>query len=108
VLGRPLSHVLEVARQLYRRHEAVLVEHHLGLGLEAPRVGVGLARLAGPDLRAVLVHLARHAHDRAERLHPGHVQHDPVARRNLLCHPAPALLGADHAEAVLSGGAEVV
>ena len=37
--------------QLHGRHELVLVEHDLRLGLEAPRVGVHLARLARPDLR---------------------------------------------------------
>ncbi len=63
VLERPLRHVLELAGQLDRGHEVVLVEHHLGLGLEAPRIGVDLARLARPDLLAVLVHLAGHAHD---------------------------------------------
>src|SRR5829696_1226792 len=108
VLGGPLPHVLELAGQLDRRHEVVLIEHDLGLGLETPRVRIDLARLARPDLLAVLVHLAGHADDAPEGLHRGHVEGDSVAGLDLLRHPAPPLLRADHSKAVLARGAEVV
>ena len=67
-----------------------------------------LPGLPGQICVAVLVHLAGDLDDPAERLDPGQVEDDPVAGLDLLGHPAPALLGADHAEAVLAGGAEVV
>jgi hypothetical protein len=100
--------VLELGGHLLGRHELVLVEDHDRLGLEAPGIGVRFARLAGPDLLAVLVHLAAHAHDPAERLHAGDVEHDLVAGRDLLGHVAAALLGSDQPETVVARGPEVV
>jgi hypothetical protein len=108
VLGGPLAHVLEVGGELHGGHEVVLLQHQLGLGLEAPRIGVRVPGLARPDLGAVLIHLPGHAHHGAERLDAGHVEDDPVAGLHLLGHAAPAFLHADHAETVLAGGAEVV
>jgi hypothetical protein len=100
--------VLELADHLDGGHELVLVQDDLRLGLEAPRVRVGITRLARPDALAVLVQLARDPHDSAERLYGGDVEDDPVAGLDLLGHPAAALLGADHPEAVLARGAEVL
>jgi hypothetical protein len=108
VLGRPLRHVLELARELLGRDERLLVEHHHGLGHEAPRVGVDLALLARPDLGAVLEHLAGHAHDPAEGLHARDIERDQVPGLDLFGHRAPALLRADQLEAALAGRPEVV
>src|SRR5688500_2514359 len=108
VPGGPLPDVLQPAGQLDRRDELVLGEHDLGLCLEAPRIGIDLAGLPGPDLLAILVHLAGHPDDAAEGLDAGHVEDDPVTGRDLLRHPAATLLGPDHAKPVLARGAEVV
>ena len=49
VLARPLADVLELIDERLGAHP-LLSEHVLGLGREAPRVRVGLAGLARPDL----------------------------------------------------------
>jgi hypothetical protein len=100
--------MLELVGELLGRHPVRLVEHQLGLGLEPPRVRVRLARLAGPDLRPVLVHLSHDPHDRRERLHAREVEDDPVAGLHLLGEVAAALLHAYDTEPVLARGLEVL
>ena len=52
VLGRPLAHVLELVDQRLGRDEVGLVEHGDRLGLDPPRVGLGVLLLAlRPDRR---------------------------------------------------------
>ena len=108
MLEWPLADVLELAGQAFRRHVVALVEDEHRLGVEAPRVWIRLARLARPDLRAILVHLTGHAHDACERLDSGEVEDDLVARLDLLRHVAAELLHPNHPEAVLARGLEVL
>src|SRR5256885_4926124 len=62
----------------------LIIKNQQRLRLEAPRVRVAVARLAQPDLSAVLVQLSGELDHAPERLDTGDVEDDAVALLDLL------------------------